>query len=219
MSATDLLLVASIVVLAVLLVWIARRLSAAEDWVNRVSSTHATLYSRLAEYAFWTATNLVGTIRNQGERRRRLVATLAAAILFTLVVAPALLAGDAINSTLIAGNTSAIAIGIVVWSAVVEVPGLPARLGLHFGGEEKIPVLAVVFVVSVLDALVCGIALSHLLSGPLMKSALTGAGLIAVGDLISGLLGLAAAAALPRPLADPCPCWGLSPLDGGEDGE
>lgn len=219
MTPTDLLLLAGIPLFAMLLVWISRRLAAAEDWINRISRTHATLYSRLAEYAFWTASNLLTTIGKAGERRRRLIATAAAASLFAVIIAPALLAGSAIHSTLVQGDSTAIALGVLIWSAVVEIPGLPARLGLHFGENEVIPVLALVFVISVMDVLVCGLALSHLLDGKLLRSALTGVGLVAVGDLISGLIGLAAAAALPRPLADPCPCWGLPSLEGSDDGE
>lgn len=207
----DALLIAFIIGAAVLLLWIARRLADAEDWVDRVNVTHATLYSHLAEYAFWVCKHLLA-LRVPGERRRRFIAALAALTLFMVVVAPALFAGSAIQSTLVRGETEAIALGVIIWSAVVELPSLPARLDLHFG-DGTIPVLAIVFVVSALDAIVCGVALSHLLEDSFVKSMLTGIGLVAIGDLLSVLLGLAAAAALPRPLSDPCPCLGPPPRD------
>jgi len=207
----DALLIAFIVGAAILLLWIARRLAAAEDWVDRVGATHATLYSHLAEYAFWACRHLLA-IRIRGERRRRFIAALAALTLFMVVVTPALFAGSAIHSTLVRGEADAIALGVIIWSAVVELPGLPARLGLHFG-DDGIPVLAIVFVISALDAIVCGVALSNLLEGSFVKSMLTGVGLVAIGDLLSVLLGLATAAALPRPLSDPCPCLGLPAHD------
>lgn len=200
----DLLLFVGIPVIGLLLVRDAIRLSRHSNQIARVQETHATLYSRLAEYGFWFLRHIViGFKQRQGRgaRFRRALLSLGA---FCLLFAPVLVAAQMANLSAVAHHTVAFAIGTAVWSFIVESPSLPYRIKVHTPTTTLVHPVAVASIIAALDLTIGAFAIAGAVGGASEAFAI-GAAFVAVGDLISALIGLTVAAASTYPFKDPDP--------------
>lgn|GEM_PF-4621486 len=202
MSLSALLLFASVVFIGGLLAWNAWQLAHREDWIARVTNTHATAYSRLAEYAFWSLRHLIAAFTEPSGRRRRLSRAFLCMGMFALVLTPIVIAAQAANLEEVAAHPVAFAIGTAAWSVVVESPSLPYRVQIHAPDSRLVPPIAAAAIVATLDLTIGIIALAGTAADDAEAFA-TGAAFVAAGDLISGLVGLTTASMREYPFKDP----------------
>lgn len=200
------LFVGVVVVFGLLLVSSAIRLARKDDWFERVTESQATLYSRLAEYGFWTLRHLTEALREPRERSRRLRRAFLCVLAFVAVATPVFLAANVASLGSVAGHTVAFALGTAAWSMVVESPSLPRRVQAHAPpATVLIPPAAGALIVAILDLVVGGLALSGKVPDPAGEAFAIGAAFVAAGDLVSGVVGLLTAAADHYPFGDPPP--------------
>ena len=202
LNPTSLIPFACIVVFASVLVWDAIRLSKYKNWLDRVTKTHATVYSRLAEYGFWAIRHLIAALTDGQDRRLRLRKAAFSAGVFGLVILPILIAAQVASGSEVAEHAVAFAIGTAIWSIVVETPNLPYRVQDRVPATRLVPLAAGAAIVAFLDLAIGVLALAGAASGATHAFA-TGAAFVAAGDLVSGLVGLTIAAAASYPLGDP----------------
>jgi hypothetical protein len=204
MSLAAILAFAFVVGFGFLLVWDAWRLIHLPQPLDRITEAHATAYSRLAEYGFWTLRHLLAAITGAELRRQRLMKVLLCAALFGLVLTPIVLAAQAANLREVATHPVAFAIGTAVWSVVVESPSLPYRIERYAPDSRLVPPIAAAAIVIFFDVTICAITLANVAYDEAEAFA-TGAAFVAVGDLVSAAVGLTMAAIPEYPLKDPVP--------------
>jgi hypothetical protein len=200
----DLLLFVGIPVFGLILVRDAIRLSQHGNQIARVQETHATLYSRLAEYGFWFLRHTVIGVKQRQGRGARFRRALLSLGTFWLLFVPVLVAAQMANLSAVGHHTVAFAIGTAVWSFIVESPSLPYRIKIHTPTTTLVHPVAVASIIAALDLTIGAFAIAGAVGGATEAFAI-GAAFVAAGDLISALIGLTVAAASTYPFKDPEP--------------
>jgi hypothetical protein len=203
LSLRDLCWLLGLVLLLTASTVVARALRRAPDWQERLWRSHATVYARLWDLAFWSMHHLHRAISSPGQRCRHLERSLLAAGLLAMVALTPVLALSRLANPDFTRHGLAIGIGGLVWSAVVESPGMADRIRPLAADIDFTPPVVFAVIVLIADVSVCCLALSGVIEGEPAHSICIGASLVAAADIVSIGIGVVAAAVPRYPFLDP----------------
>jgi hypothetical protein len=181
----------------------ARRLSAMADWQQRLGDSHATVYVRLGELLFWLACHVGGVVSHAGQRMQHAQRALLALWLLAMTAGTPLLTLVLANKPDFVGQGFAVGCGVFGWTILVESSAAYDRVQRVSRRVDLLPTLVRIVVISILDIAICWLALSGVIGGEPIASIFAGASFVAAADLVSTLVGVAAAAFPDYPLLDP----------------
>ncbi|MFZ1153508.1 MAG: hypothetical protein WAN93_01245 [Solirubrobacteraceae bacterium] len=203
MSVYDLPWIAGFALLLIACVSVACALRRAPDWQDRLKRSHATVYERLWELAFWLLRHLRDTLSSAGQRRRHLTrALLAAGLLGALALTPVLALLEMAKPDFVRHGL-AIGIGGLIWTTVVESPGMAERIRKFESEIDFIPSVVFALIVLIADIALCCLALGGVIQGQPASSVCVGASFVAAADIVSMMIGVMAAAFPRYPFLDP----------------
>lgn len=203
MTLADLPWMAALFMLAMFAIVTGHRLRAMPDWQKRLGDSHATVYVRLAELLFWLGRHIGGVVGHAGQRMQHARRALLALWLLTMTAGTPLLALLLADDPGSGGRGRAIGLGAFGWAILVESSAAVERAQRFSKQVDPLPTLVRMVVISILDIAICWLVLSGVISGEPITSIFAGASFVAAADLVSTLVGVAAAAFPDYPLLDP----------------
>jgi hypothetical protein len=157
----------------------------------------------LWDLAFWSIHHLRRAIAGPGQRYRHLARSLLAAGLLAVVALTPVLALSRLANPDYTRHGLAIGIGGMVWSAVVESPGMADRIRPLAADIDFTPPVVFAVIVLIADVAICCLALSGVIEDEPAHSICIGASMIAAADIVSIAIGIVAAAIPRYPFLDP----------------
>ena len=203
MTLGDLLWIAVLALLVVSALGAASRLRAMPDWQERLKNSHASIYVRLGELAFWLVRHLNGVFFRRGRRLQHLERALVALFFLSITAVTPVLTLALGSNPDFSRHGLAIGIGALVWTIVVESSAVSDRVRRFSAAVDFFPVLVHILITFLLDAAISCLALSGMIRGEPLASVISGAAFVAAADIVSTLVGVAAAALPSYPLLDP----------------
>ncbi len=203
MTLADLPWIIALAALALFVVEAARRLSTMPDWQKRLGESQATVGVRAGELLFWLVRHIRGVLGNTGRRGRHARRALLALWLLAMTAGTPLMTLVLARGPDLAGHSLAVGLGIFGWTILVESSAAVERVQRLSDQADLLPAPVRMVIISIMDVAICWLALGGVIGGEPIASIFAGAAFVAAADLVSTLVGVAAAAFPDYPLLDP----------------